>query len=122
MLTPATLLAFVAAVLLMQVTPGPDMMLIVGRGVGQGWAVALRTVLGMTLLAGAVLGVASLLLSAPLALMLLRWAGVAYLLWLGAGLLLRSGRRHLRRSGPAASTGGAVAAETRTSDWAAVRE
>jgi hypothetical protein len=67
-----TIFAFIAAVLIMQVTPGPDMMLIIGRGVGQGWQVALCTVLGMTLLAGLVqlpllvLGLASLLQSSPL--------------------------------------------------------
>jgi threonine/homoserine/homoserine lactone efflux protein len=50
-----TVLAFIAAVLVMQVTPGPDMMLIVGRGVGQGRQVALCTMLGMNPLGHAAL-------------------------------------------------------------------
>jgi hypothetical protein len=41
-----TYLDFIAAVLFMQVTPGPDMALVIGRGVGQGRRVAFCTVLG----------------------------------------------------------------------------
>jgi threonine/homoserine/homoserine lactone efflux protein len=106
-----TLLAFAAAVLAMQVTPGPDMLLVLSRGVGQGRRTALFTVLGMTLLAGVVqlpllvLGVASLLRASPLAFEALRWAGAAYLLWLGARLLRSS--RHGRVVG--AATPGATA-------------
>lgn len=112
-----TIFAFIAAVLIMQVTPGPDMMLIIGRGVGQGRQVALCTVVGMTLLAGLVqlpllvLGVASLLQSSPLAFTLLRWAGAAYLIWLGARLLWSS----IRHDGRAPSA-------LRASVWGAVRE
>ncbi|WP_290747265.1 hypothetical protein [Amaricoccus sp.] len=36
MLDPALFLAFVAALALLEVTPGPDMMLVLARGVGQG--------------------------------------------------------------------------------------
>nr|CAD6437840.1 LysE family translocator [Rhizobium sp. Q54] len=95
----SSLIAFAAAVLVMQLTPGPDMMLIVGKGVGQGRQVALCTVLGMTLLAGMVqlpllvLGVASLLHASPVAFMLLRWIGAIYLVWLGMRLIWQSVRR-----------------------------
>jgi threonine/homoserine/homoserine lactone efflux protein len=44
----ATYFAFLTAVLVMQVTPGPDMMLVIGRGVGQGQRIAFCTVLGFT--------------------------------------------------------------------------
>lgn len=114
---PGILLAFVAAVLAMQVTPGPDMMLVVGRGVGQGRRVALATVLGMSLLAGAVqvpllvLGVPSLLRASPLAFEALRWAGAAYLVWLGARLLRSSRHGHAAAAAP---PGGSA--------WVAVRE
>src|SRR4051794_30922930 len=93
---PGTLLAFVAAVLVMQVTPGPDQMLVIGRGIGQGRRIALCTVLGMTLVAGAVqlpilvLGLASLLRASPFAFEVLRWAGAAYLVWLGLRLIRSS--------------------------------
>ena len=77
----ATYAAFLAAVLAMQAVPGPDTMLVVSRGIGQGRQVAFWTVLGMTLAAGAVqlpllaLGVASVVRSSPFAFELLRWAG-----------------------------------------------
>jgi threonine/homoserine/homoserine lactone efflux protein len=111
----ATYLAFVAAVLAMQTTPGPDMMLVLGRGIGQGRRIAAATVLGF-MLAGLVqlpllaLGVAALVQSSPLAFALLRWAGALYLIWLGAGLLLR------RPAAPAA------AAAPRTTLWRAARD
>jgi threonine/homoserine/homoserine lactone efflux protein len=87
-----TYLAFLAAVLVMQITPGPDMALVIGRGVGQGRRVAFCTVLGF-MAAGLiqvpllVLGVASLLYASPLAFELMRWLGAAYLIWLGVKLL-----------------------------------
>lgn len=93
----ATLLPFFLALLALQASPGPHMLLVVGRGVGQGRRVALLTAAGATLLAGLVqlpllaLGVASLIQTSPLAFDLLRWAGAAYLVWLGARLLFRSG-------------------------------
>src|SRR2546429_193935 len=101
-----TLLAFGVAVLVMQLTPGPDMMLIVGRGIGQGRKVALCTVLGMTLLAGLVqlpllaLGVASLLQSSAFALTILQWAGASYLIWLGGRLLWTSAGTRIAASMP----------------------
>ncbi len=115
---PATLLTFAAAVLVMQATPGPDMLIVVGRGVGQGRRVALCTVLGMTLLAGSVqlpllvLGIASLLHASPLAFAVLRWLGAAYLVWLGLRLLWSSWRGH----------GATAAAVPGASAWAAVRK
>jgi len=60
-----TYAAFVTAVLAMQVIPGPETMLVVSRGIGQGRRVAVWTVLAMTPRAGAIqlpllaLGVAS---------------------------------------------------------------
>ena len=91
----ATYLTFLGAVLVMQVTPGPDMALVIGRGVGQGQRVAFCTVLGF-MVAGLiqvpllVLGVASLLRATPLAFDLMRWIGAAYLIWLGGRVLWSS--------------------------------
>ena len=48
------LLTFVAALVVLEITPGPDMMLVVARGVGQGRRVALLTVIGMVFVAGVV--------------------------------------------------------------------
>ncbi|PRD42000.1 lysine transporter LysE [Phyllobacterium phragmitis] len=72
------------------------MVLVIGRGIGQGSRTALLTALGMTLFAGViqilllVLGVASLLSTSPLAFELLRWVGAAYLVWLGLKLLINA--------------------------------
>ncbi|MBX4955746.1 LysE family translocator [Rhizobium lentis] len=93
-----TFLTFYVAVLAIQLSPGPDMMLVIGRGVGQGWRTALLNAIGITLLAGAIqislliLGVASLLQASPLAFDVLRWAGATYLVWLGAKLIWAAGR------------------------------
>lgn len=86
-------IAFVGTVILLQMPPGPDSLLVMARGVGQGRKTALFTVLGMTLGAGIVqlpliaLGVSSLLKASPLAFALLKWAGAAYLIWLGLRLV-----------------------------------
>lgn len=93
---PSLWIAFVGTVILMQVPPGPDSMLVMARGIGQGRDVALFTVLGMTLGAGLVqlpliaFGLSSLVHASPLAFNLLRWAGAAYIVWLGVRLLLSS--------------------------------
>ncbi|MER9225035.1 LysE family translocator [Mesorhizobium sp. M0664] len=91
---PASWTAFVGTVILMQMPPGPDSLLVIARGIGQGRDVALFTVLGMTLGAGMVqlpllaLGISSLLQASPFAFAMLRWMGAAYLVWLGSRLVL----------------------------------
>ncbi|WP_292486394.1 LysE family translocator [Mesorhizobium sp.] len=96
MIDPALWIVFVGTVILLQMPPGPDSMLVMARGIGQGRGVALFTVLGMTLGAGLVqlpllaLGISSLVSASPMAFNLLRWAGAAYLVWLGIKLLLAS--------------------------------
>ncbi|MGR9221300.1 LysE family translocator [Rhizobium leguminosarum] len=95
MLNTGTFLTFYAAVLAIQLSPGPDMVLVIGRGIGQGRRTAILSVVGMTLISGCiqiallVLGVASILQASPLAFDVLRWLGAAYLIWLGGRLLLR---------------------------------
>ena len=80
------LLTFVAALFVLEITPGPDMMLVLARGIGQGRRVALLTVVGMVFFAGLVqvsllvLGVASLLKAYPAGLMALQWVGAVYML------------------------------------------
>jgi threonine/homoserine/homoserine lactone efflux protein len=103
----STFLTFYAAVLALQLAPGPNMVLLLSRGVGQGRRIAVLTTVGMTLLAGLIqlpllaLGVTSLIQASPLAFELLRWVGAAYLVWLGAKLLIGSfGPHTLMRSAP----------------------
>lgn len=45
----AVYIAFLGAVLVMQITPGPDIPLVIGRGVGHGCGVAFCTVSGFML-------------------------------------------------------------------------
>ena len=98
MFTLTTLLPFFLALAALQLSPGPDMILIMARGIGQGRKVAFATAMGATLLAGMIqlpllaFGLASLIQASPLAFDLLRWIGAGYLVWLGGKLLLqRSG-------------------------------
>lgn len=113
----AALLTFLTALFFLEISPGPDMMLVMARGVGQGRRTALLTVAGMAFVAGTVqvgllvLGVASLLQAHPEALDLLRWVGAAYLLYLGARML-RPGAGGLHQA----------AAASARSPWQAVRE
>jgi threonine/homoserine/homoserine lactone efflux protein len=100
----ATWLSFLAAVLAMQLVPGPDTLLITGRGVGEGRKIALAAVLGMTVLAAVVqlpllaFGLGTAIAGFPLLLDVLRWAGAAYLIWLGLRLLFTRDRSSVPRS------------------------
>jgi threonine/homoserine/homoserine lactone efflux protein len=82
-----TLMLFAAAGTILVLTPGPDMIYVLTRGIGQGRAAGIVSVLGI--LAGSfvhasavALGLASLFAASPLAYDILRYAGAAYLLWL----------------------------------------
>jgi threonine/homoserine/homoserine lactone efflux protein len=111
------LLPFALALLVLAITPGPDIMLVVARGIGQGRRVAVMTVVGIVFVAGLVqiallvLGVASLLEAHPAALTILRWAGATYLIWLGIRMI------SARARGNGASPGAGE-----TSAWRAMRE
>lgn len=87
---------FLAAVILIELTPGPNMGYLAALSASEGRGAGFRAVLGVT--AGlafymllAVAGVAELIAAAPLVYGALRWAGVTYLLflswqsWRGAG-------------------------------------
>lgn len=95
LIEPLTLAAFSVAVVILALTPGPDLFLIVGRGLSQGRAAAIYTALGF-FLAGAVqvpllaLGLATLVADNPLAFDVIRYAGGAYLIWRGLKMLFGS--------------------------------
>jgi threonine/homoserine/homoserine lactone efflux protein len=83
---------FIAAGLLLNITPGPDLLFVIGRaaahGVRAGVAAALGIAAGCLVHTAAVaLGVATLLAASSLAFDLIKWAGAAYLLYLGLRLL-----------------------------------
>src|SRR5690606_24551245 len=77
----------VFGVLLVELTPGPNMGSLAALSASQGRTAGFRAVAGVTLglafyMLLAVLGVAEILAAAPLVYGALRWAGVAYLLYL----------------------------------------
>ena len=83
----ALLLPFLAAVAVIELTPGPNMAylaLVSARsGVGHGLATVAGVTLGLAVyLAAAVLGLSEAALRWPIAYQTLRWAGVIYMLWL----------------------------------------
>ncbi|WP_415401892.1 LysE family translocator [Tateyamaria sp. SN3-11] len=112
LIDPMTLFAFSVAVVLLALTPGPDLFLIVGRGLSQGRGPAIFTALGF-FLAGAVqvpllaLGLATLVTNNPFAFDLIRYAGAAYLIWRGLRMLSGSDR-NLNGGAPVVSSGGAI--------------
>jgi threonine/homoserine/homoserine lactone efflux protein len=121
LLPGATELAvFASAVLVLNATPGVDLLLTVGRtwqaGARAGAAAALGVSAGCVVHAlAAAFGLAALLALYPAALLAVQWAGAAYLAWLGLGLL----RQALQGGQAAASAQQASVARPRL--WAEFR-
>ncbi|PTM42665.1 LysE family translocator [Bosea sp. 124] len=83
----ATLALFTAACAVLTATPGPDMLLIASRSLGQGRMAGFLTYAGIATGSylqafAAALGLSQLFLLVPAAHDVLRWAGAAYLAWL----------------------------------------
>lgn len=89
---PQLFLAFLVATWVLILTPGPDMLFVIGQtlsgGARRGWAAVFGIVTGaMVHIALAASGVAALLAAAPALFDALRVAGALYLLWLAQGAL-----------------------------------
>ena len=85
---------FVAAVFLLNITPGPDTAYIVARSVAQGRAAGVVSALGIA--AGccvhalfAAFGLTALIAASPLAFAVVQYLGAAYLVWLGLRLVFK---------------------------------
>lgn len=83
-----SLMLFLLAAFLLTLTPGPDMLFVFARSVGQGRAVGVNSALGVAvgslLQAGLVaLGLSSVLVAVPLAYEVIKDAGAIYLAYLG---------------------------------------
>jgi len=92
------LFLFVAAAVVLIVTPGPDMLLVIARslagGPRDGVLVAAGLMGGLLLHTTIVaLGLAALLAASALAFNLVKWAGAAYLAWLGLQIVRHAGAR-----------------------------
>ncbi|MEZ5961623.1 MAG: LysE family translocator [Hyphomonadaceae bacterium] len=84
---PAALAPFLVAVLLIELTPGPNMGYLAALSASQGRAAGFKAVLGVTVglafyMLLAVLGIAEVIAAAPVVYGALRWAGVLYLFYL----------------------------------------
>jgi threonine/homoserine/homoserine lactone efflux protein len=86
---PAEILAaYLVAVLIVVIAPGPDNILAMSRGLSQGWAAAAASSVGagcgiMVHTVAATLGLALVLQTSPVAFWTVKVVGAAYLLWLG---------------------------------------
>ena len=90
----AAFLTFLVAALLLNIAPGPDMLYVIGRSVGQGRKAGIVSSLGIFAgcwvhILAAALGIAAILRSSPLAFNLIRYAGAAYLAYLGIRMLVQ---------------------------------
>ncbi|HEU4397982.1 MAG TPA: LysE family translocator [Actinomycetota bacterium] len=89
----ATIAVFAVAAVTLLLIPGPAVLYIVSRSVGQGRAAGLASVCGIHVgsllhVAAAALGLSALLVSSALAYDTVRYLGAAYLVWLGVQRLL----------------------------------
>ena len=96
----STLSIFLGAVLLLLLSPGPNMAFVISHGVAYGWRGGVASGLGigaadigLTLLTAT--GVTAVVASWPPAFELIRYAGVAYLLWLAWKALGKRGALNL---------------------------
>jgi threonine/homoserine/homoserine lactone efflux protein len=107
----AHFLTFAAATLILNLTPGPDMMYIIARSLGQGRRAGLVSALGITggclfHAFAATVGIAALLRSWPIAFQMVRYAGAVYLVYLGIRLLFRRRREdEIAATAPSAPLG-----------------
>lgn len=112
---------FVLSGLLLNITPGPDSLLIMSRSASQGWRAGAAAALGIGtgtlvhVMAGA-LGLSALLAASATAFVLVKLAGAAYLVWLGLGML------RARSAGQPASAPAASAAPAATGLGAVFRQ
>lgn len=96
MIDPHRFAEFVLAVIAISLAPGPDMVYVLSRGVGQGRIAGLMAALGSaTGIVGhtvlSTIGVSALLVASPAAFSILKIAGICYLTYLGIRMLYKSG-------------------------------
>jgi threonine/homoserine/homoserine lactone efflux protein len=98
---------FVAASVLLLLTPGPAVLYIVARSVEQGRAAGFVSVLGIHLgtivhIVAAAVGLSALLVSSALAFAFVKYLGAAYLIWVGIRTLMAKDPNASAPAAPAA--------------------
>src|SRR5262245_20926161 len=109
-MTVEVLVTFIAACLLLGLTPGPNMSLIVANTLSTGLAAGIFTLAGTTtglalLVAAAVMGMSSVMVFMSEWFDVLRFLGALYLVWLGARQLWQFWHAERGASAPPASRG-----------------
>jgi threonine/homoserine/homoserine lactone efflux protein len=94
----AHLTAFLAAALVLAVTPGPGMLYVLARSVGDGSRAGFRSAGGtaaggMVHVVGSAIGLSALLMTSALAFSVVKYAGAAYLIFLGVRMIATAGQR-----------------------------
>ena len=106
------LLLFIAAGLVLNLTPGPDVMFIVANAVRGGLRAGVAAALGigagcLVHVTAAAAGVSALLAASSAAFSVLKWVGALYLVWVGVKML----RGALKRPAGGAAAGAVAASE-----------
>ncbi|UCH25481.1 MAG: LysE family translocator [Trueperaceae bacterium] len=88
MIDPTTLTLFIAAALLLLITPGPAVLYVIARSVGQGTKAGVVSAIGLSVgitlhIVAATAGLSAILLSSALAFGAVKFLGAAYLIYLG---------------------------------------
>ncbi|MEO8103057.1 MAG: LysE family translocator [Betaproteobacteria bacterium] len=87
------LLLFIVSGLLLNITPGPDVLYIAGRSAAQGMAAGVWAALGIGAgcfvhIGAAALGLSAILATSAMAFTVMKWIGAVYLLYTGMSMLL----------------------------------
>jgi threonine/homoserine/homoserine lactone efflux protein len=101
-----SIILFMVSALALNLSPGPSILYILSRSIGQGREAGLVSVLGLataTLIhaMAAALGLSTLFVYSPVAFAVVKYLGAAYLIYLGVGTLLsRSALQPARQAAP----------------------
>jgi threonine/homoserine/homoserine lactone efflux protein len=113
MIAPETFLLFLGAVMILLVTPGPNMACVLTSGAAYGWrgGVAAAAGIGVVDLVFTLIcafGLAGLLSAYPAAFDAIRWAGAAYLIYLAMNCVRTAGRAGKSDAAPVESSRWAI--------------
>lgn len=112
-MTVDSLLLFVAAGLLLNLTPGPDVLYIVSHALRAGARAGVVAALGITTgcfvhIVAAALGVSALMAASATAFAVLKWVGAAYLVYVGLRMVFGSAQFAMHLEAPCANSTGAA--------------
>ncbi len=98
-----SLLLFMLATITLNITPGPDMLYVIARSVGQGRAAGIASALGIAAgcfvhIMAVTFGLASLMMAVPTAYEIVKFAGAAYLIYLGVRILITRQTKNVETS------------------------